>query len=199
MAQRAVALGMSESIMRLRCRPDELPSDLYRIQYEGLVAADTTKTYQSMEAFGTSVTLHFTWNYRGRSPFISLFSDKSYAENWGCKEPWLGAEATQEDNWCLCSIATDLLEDTVVFKLSRLVKHLGLELPEGAEKHIEGGYIYLHKIPHSAVVEQVMGNDIRNSQSSRSSRLRQFIAHLPISERDITSEELLRDLKALGL
>ncbi len=201
MVQRAEALGMSESIIRLSCPPNELPSHLYRIHYpqsqtryitnEGLLAADTTTTYWSMEVFGSSVRRHFTWSYRGRSPFISLFSDKSHAKNWGRKEPWLGAEAEQEDDWCLYSIDTALLEDTVVFKLSRLVNFLGLELPEEAEQHIKGGYICLHKISASAIVEVLPGSDVRNREL--------LVATLPISKRDITRDEVIKQLEALGL
>ncbi|KAI1308019.1 hypothetical protein F5Y03DRAFT_350853 [Xylaria venustula] len=196
MAQHDGPLGMSESVMRLRCQPSELPSHLYRIQYpasqtrytdEGLRAADTTTTYSSREVFGDSVRRHFTWKDRRRSSFISLFSDESYAKNWGCKEPWLGAEATQEDDWRLFSIDTNLLKDTVVFKLSRLVDFLNLKLPEKAEKHIEGGYICLHKIPRSAIVQEQKGTDIRHPYE------------YPIFEEDIASEELLRDLEAMGL
>ncbi len=70
-----------------RCRPEELPLKLYRVHYaesqttrtdEGLKAANTTTFYGDSERerglFKQAVEDHFTWGYRGRSPFVSLFS-----------------------------------------------------------------------------------------------------------------------------
>jgi hypothetical protein len=74
------------------CRAWDLPPFLYRVQYPesqtcridgGLEAADTTTSFGpgQLDEFRRTVQNHFTWGYRGRSPFISLFSDWSHAES----------------------------------------------------------------------------------------------------------------------
>ncbi|GAW17507.1 hypothetical protein ANO14919_069650 [Xylariales sp. No.14919] len=83
-----------------RRRPEELPRNLYRVDYLGsqttrtdeeLKAADTTTFYGNSEReqglFREAVQNHFTWSYRGRSPFVSFFSDWDHAAKWGRKEP----------------------------------------------------------------------------------------------------------------
>lgn len=156
-----------------RCRPEELPRSLYRVHYsgsqttrtdEGLEAADTATFYGDSERerglFKQAVEDHFTWGYRGHSPFISLFSDRNHAENWGCTEPWRGSNAHREQ-WTLYTIDTSLLEEIYVFKVSRLVNALGLRIPEKAEQHEQGSYICLHRVPAHAILEEEAGSDVK--------------------------------------
>ncbi|KAI0415741.1 hypothetical protein F5X98DRAFT_388631 [Xylaria grammica] len=156
-----------------RCRPEELPRNLYRVQYpesqttrtdEGLKATNTTTFYGNSDyelgLFKQAVENHFTWSYRGRSPFISFFSDREHAENWGCTEPWGGSDP-HRDQWTLCTIDTCLLEEIYVFKVSRLVDALGVKIPERAGQHERGSYICLHKVPARAILEEKAGSDVK--------------------------------------
>lgn len=157
------------------CRLWDLPSFLYRVQYpesqtcrieRGLEAADTTTSFGpgGLDEFRQAVQNHFTWRYRGRSPFISLFSDRSHAENWGRSEPWRGLNSRIRD-WSLHTIDTSLLlGETMVFKLSRLVEDLGVTVPERARQHEHGSYICLHRIPAQAIVQETNGRDIRGCE-----------------------------------
>ncbi|KAI0412770.1 hypothetical protein F5X98DRAFT_354043 [Xylaria grammica] len=141
-----------------RRRPEELLRNLYRVDYLGsqttrtdeeLKAADTTTFYGNSESeqvfFRQAVKDHFTWDYRGRSPFVSLFSDQSHAANWGRREPWRGSKP-HTGQWSLYTIDTSLLNEIYVFKVSRLVDALRVRIPEGAEQHKQGGYICLHMV-----------------------------------------------------
>jgi hypothetical protein len=138
-----------------RCQPEELPHHLYRVHYPesqttraevGFKATDTTTVYGNHDLclFKQAVEDHFTWGYRGRSPFISLFSDRDHAEKWGCAEPWLGSNPHREQ-WSLFTIDTSLLKEVYVFKVSWLVDALGVKIPERAVQHERGSYICLHK------------------------------------------------------
>uniref|UniRef100_A0A093URP2 DUF7587 domain-containing protein n=2 Tax=Talaromyces marneffei PM1 TaxID=1077442 RepID=A0A093URP2_TALMA len=159
-----------------RCRPEELPHRLYRVHYPesetirtdvGFKAADTTTVYGNSECdlrlLKQAVEDHFTWGYRGRSPFISLFSDRNHAENWGCAEPWLGSNPHREQ-WSLFTIDTSLLKEVCVFKVSRLVDVLGVKIPERAVQHERGSYICLHQVPANAILEEMTGSDVKYFQ-----------------------------------
>jgi hypothetical protein len=151
------------------CRAWDLPSFLYRVQYPesqtsaslagGLEAADTTTSFGpgELDEFRQAVQNHFTWGYRGRSPFISLFSDRNHAENWGRSQPWRGSDSHIQD-WSLHAIDTSLLGETMVFKLSRLVEDLGVTVPERARQHEHGSYICLHRIPAQAIGQETNGD-----------------------------------------
>ncbi|KAK5635865.1 hypothetical protein RRF57_011577 [Xylaria bambusicola] len=156
-----------------RCRPEELPRNLYRVQYpksrtnqsdEGLTAADTTTIYGDSEhqrgLFRLAVENHFTWSYRGASPFISLFSDREHAVSWACSEPWRGSSPHSED-WTFCTISTSLLHEVYVFKVSSLVDELRVKIPEKAEQHKKGGYICLHRVPEHAIIEEQLPRDVK--------------------------------------
>ncbi|CAG9948786.1 unnamed protein product [Clonostachys rosea f. rosea IK726] len=156
-----------------RCRPEELPPNLYRVQYsesqttrtdEGLKAVNTTTVYGDSEheraLFKQAVGRHLTWSYRGRSPFVSLFSDRNHAENWGCAEPWRGSKPYREQ-WTLYTIETSLLGETYVFKVSELVDTLGVRIPERADQHKRGSYLCLHRVPAYAILEERAGRDVK--------------------------------------
>ena len=149
-----------------------LPSELYRVHYsgsrtafsteQGFEASDTTTTFGpgELNELKQAIEKHFTWGCRDPLPFISLFSDRSHAENWDCKEPWRGY-GNSEGDWALHTISTTHLESKNFFKLSDLVEKLYLEIPEGAKQHIHGAFIYLHHIPATAIVEKRSGAEVK--------------------------------------
>jgi hypothetical protein len=144
----------------------DLPPELYRVDYpgsrttrtsqEGFKATDTSRTFggKDLANFKRSIEKHFTWSCQDPLPFISLFSDREHAENWGCREPWLKNHPS-EGGWTLYVIdTTELRRTTLFFKLSSLVRRLSLDIPRGAQQHIEGAHLCLHRIPPAAVVEK---------------------------------------------
>lgn len=81
--------------------PADVPSTLYRVQYEdsmttydvyeGLEADDTVTLYDgewdeneddTLQEFGDAVEQHLNWDRGYRSIFFSLFSQRRHAENW---------------------------------------------------------------------------------------------------------------------
>jgi hypothetical protein len=107
-----------------------------------------------LNEFRRAIEKQFTWNCPDPLPFITLFSDERHAENWGRKEPWRGHKGP-EGNWALYVVDTvELRKTTHLFRLSDLVEKLSLDIPEGAEQHIQGAFICLHRIPASAIIEQ---------------------------------------------
>ena len=144
----------------------DVPPELYRVDYpgsrttwtsqEGFKAADTSRAFGGKDLldFKRSIEKSFTWSYRDPLPFISLFSDREHAENWGCKEPWLRDDRS-EGGWTLYVIdTTEIRGTTSFFKLSSLVRRLSLEIPRSAQQHIQGAYLCLHRIPPAAVAEK---------------------------------------------
>jgi len=105
-----------------------------------------------LDLFKRAIVKHFTWSCRDPLPFISLFSDREHAENWGRKEPW-GVNESSEGSWALYTIDTAELINTNFFKLSDLVEKLSLEIPLGARQHIKSAFLYLHHVPAKAIVE----------------------------------------------
>lgn len=101
---------------RFRCQTKYLPANLYRVQYDGcqtsyfetgLEARDTSTFYSEseLESFRQSLTNQFTWGWRGSQPYITVFSDKEHAENWGLKEPW-NRSGCHTSNWEIITIDT---------------------------------------------------------------------------------------------
>lgn len=139
-----------------------LPSELYRVHYPGSQTAFSTKygftASDTITAFGPdklsefklAIQKHFTWSCQDLQPFISLFSDRAHAENWGCKMPW-GGHSNSEDGWALYTISTVDLDSKSFFRLSDLVGKFDLKIPERAEQHIKGAFVCLHHIPASAI------------------------------------------------
>lgn len=155
------------------CSGSEVPSQLYRVDYpgsqtvfsstEGFSASDTTKVYNTNELddFRQAIVNQFTWGSRASSPFISLFSDREHAENWGRKEPWRGFR-DRSDDWFLHLINTTRMKDTSrFFKLSDLFENLGLDLPDGARQHIKGAFLCLHRIPIEAMVQKRTSEQVK--------------------------------------
>lgn len=153
---------------KYRLSNDHLPSDLYRIDYpgsrtayspqDGFVAADTTKVYLEADEdeFKKDIVKQFTWACRDPLPFITLFSDREHAENWGFKQPWLGKMPHESrSSWSLCVIDTERLDSHCLFKLEELVASLELQLPNKAEQHINDAYLCMYSIPKTAIVEEL--------------------------------------------
>jgi hypothetical protein len=129
------------------CFRRDLPRELYRVHYtgsrtsfssqQGFAASDTTKTfsYGELNEFKQAIEKQFTWSCRESLLFISLFSDKRHAEDWGRKEPWRGHQGPDGD-WTLYVIDTvELPGTTQVFRLSDLAEKLSLDIPEVAKQH----------------------------------------------------------------
>ena len=147
---------------------EDVPSTLYRIDYPGsrtiysqvggFVAADRMKVYEGQKdaEFRRDIEKQFTWGCRDPLPFISLFSDREHAENWGLRQPWRGNTSHLSHNdWALYVIDTSRLGDTCFMSLRDLVDGLKLILPDKASQHIPGTYVCLHRIPSAAVVERI--------------------------------------------
>ncbi|KAI1912160.1 hypothetical protein LOZ65_006034 [Ophidiomyces ophidiicola] len=160
---------------------ETLPLNLYRIDYpgsrtkylphEGLVAGNRTKIYSNQDEneLKRDIVKQFTWGCRDALPFISLFSDREHAENWGSKQPWRGKmlDDGSGGTWNLFIIDTKLLDTRGLFRLEDLVKALGLELPTKAEQHIKGAYLCLHTIPESAIVEKLDPDQVQSDRYDR--------------------------------
>jgi hypothetical protein len=158
------------------CCDSDIPEELYRVDYhgartnfspeEGFRAGDTTRIFGTGELniFKRAVEKHFTWSCHDPLPFISLFSDREHAENWCRKQPWLGNDSFHGD-WSLHIIDTTQLKMTTpFFKLSNLVDKLNLDIPRGAQQHIQGAFICLHRIPLSALVGQRSPEQVDNGK-----------------------------------
>ena len=171
----ALPLSTPYNMDEYSCR--NVPSELYRVHYpgsrtafsteQGFEAADTTTTFGpgELNKFKRAIEKHFTWGYRNPQPFISLFSDRSHAMNWGCKEPWCG-RGISKGGWALHTVSTTHLESKSFFKLSDLVEKLRLDLPEGAKQHIHGAFICLHRIPATAIVDERSGQEVESEVES---------------------------------
>ncbi|ORX94459.1 hypothetical protein BCR34DRAFT_629189 [Clohesyomyces aquaticus] len=161
------------------CSEFEIPDTLYRVDYpgsqtvfsstSGFTSADTTKVFPAheLDEFKQAIVNQFTWSSRASSPFISLFSDREHAENWGCKEPWRGHKDKKGD-WSLCAIDTTVLKDTGrFFKISDLVEELGLKIPGPAGQHVRGAFVCLHRIPAEAVIERTSAKEVEEDRQDR--------------------------------
>ncbi|THV50027.1 hypothetical protein BGAL_0168g00090 [Botrytis galanthina] len=158
------------------CSRWDLPNELYRVHYvgsrtsfssqQGFAASDITKNFHYNESneFKQAIKKQFTWSCREPPAFISLFSDKQHAENWGLKKPWCGHQSPDED-WTLYVINTvELLKTTQVFRLHDLVEKLSLDIPDVAKQHIQGAILCLHHIPTSAIVASRTPSEIKRDR-----------------------------------
>lgn len=77
------------------------------------------------------------------------------------KEPWRGAGPIEGSGWHLYVIATDkLVEGYHLYKLSDLVRGLGLDIPLKARQHIKSGFLCLQQIPTAAIIERKDPNQV---------------------------------------
>ncbi|KIW14715.1 hypothetical protein PV08_07499 [Exophiala spinifera] len=153
-----------------------IPHELYRIDYpgsqttftseKGFKATDTERTFgaDDLHDFKQALESQFKWSCRDPVPFISLFSDQEHAENWGRKEPWRGNRGP-DGSWALYVInAIELKETTPIFKLSSLVQMLKLVIPDGAQQHIQGAYLCLHRVPQAAIINKRTPGEIETGK-----------------------------------
>jgi len=160
------------------------PRYLYRVQYlssqvglttpSGLVAADTTTVFPKSSPgwqarLATAAVNHFTWSSRVPSPFISLFSNKRHAENWGLREPWGGPRggghlSLRDDDWVLLTVDLYLLIKDTLYSAENLVDALHLFIEGRARQHVPGGYLCLHRVPPEAIVSVELAEDIRKCE-----------------------------------
>ena len=156
-------------------RTQELPEKLYRVQYDrsqstfsyatlgaDLQAKDTTAFYGLLQlgSIKTAVQNQFEWGHRGSQPFITVFSDKEYAMAWALLAPWNSNQKGSSYFELYTIDTTHLGPDTYVFKLSTLVEYLDVTLPVGPANHVKGGYLFLHRVPGSALVERQTREEI---------------------------------------
>ncbi|KAE8351268.1 hypothetical protein BDV28DRAFT_150142 [Aspergillus coremiiformis] len=135
--------------------PKQLPR-LYRVQYDesmtsydsqnGLAAQDTDGWYTLRVDFEVAVEQHLNWAANYRSIFISLFSNRTYAENWlldrHSRVACMNCKLLEID-------ATQLGSD--VYKAQELVDELSLSVPNKAEASISKEYLVAHQIPPCAI------------------------------------------------
>ena len=117
----ATEVNMEEYI----CSPSDIPTLLYRTDYpgartsflpeEGFRAADTTRTFGAgeIDEFKAAIEKQFSWSCRDPLPFISLFSDREHAENWGCERH--RKDGSLKDDGTLHIIDTTHLNMTTCF------------------------------------------------------------------------------------
>ncbi|KAK4679977.1 hypothetical protein QC764_0040290 [Podospora pseudoanserina] len=157
----------------VHCSHKELPSYLYRIQgkttqtqydtSEGLEARDTTTLFgrtSGQDKFSKAVYNQFDWYFEGRTQFISFFSSKDHATNWGHKLKKWRRGSRSNDDWSILTIDTSCLENTYVFKLSTVIDELGVQIPQKAgDAHKDGAYFCLYRVPPCAIVSKKTGSE----------------------------------------
>ncbi|KAM7198957.1 hypothetical protein V8F33_004694 [Rhypophila sp. PSN 637] len=122
-----------------------------RYRAGGLEAQDTQKFASSepfdRDKFRDMVLNHIDWEYRGKSPFISLLPDPRGAINWGRK-----LELRTEKDWRLVEIETaELLCFKVVDVLARRLRAV---LPETEYSYFfKFEYLCLHQVPSEAIIQ----------------------------------------------
>ncbi|KAK4662886.1 hypothetical protein QC763_602330 [Podospora pseudopauciseta] len=93
--------------------------------------------------FKQAVYNQFDWDYKGRTPFISCFSDKDFAIKWACKIMRSSRRCSQKQEFIDC---------------------MDIRTPDRAEEVCKpGAYICLHSIPSGAIVEAEKWNESSRS------------------------------------
>jgi len=59
-----------------------------------------------------------------------------------------------------------LLETNYFFKLNDLVEELNLNIPEGADQHVRGAFMCLHRIPVAAMIESIKPTEVQACELS---------------------------------
>lgn len=152
----------------------EIPSVLYRVQYsesatiydvhEGLEARDMDTLYEeedSLPDFCDAVEQHLSWDQHYMSIFISLFVNRTHAENWMLERH----SRFRSRNCMLLEINTAELRDYYVFRAEELVDTLSLSISERARDRIAGDYLVVHHIPPVAIIGRHTIHDIEMGRS----------------------------------
>lgn len=152
---------------------DEIPRILYRVQYRksrtaywadrGLEARDIDTRYneEDLVEFGDAIQRHLNWDRQYTTIFISLFSDRSHAENW-----MLERHSRFHDRDCtFLEIDMNSLRDHYVFRAEEIVDTLSLSVPTAAQASIAKEYLVVHHIPPIAVLRRQTVHDITSKRT----------------------------------
>ncbi|KAL2788007.1 hypothetical protein BJX66DRAFT_266833 [Aspergillus keveii] len=147
---------------QFRLHSDKIPQFLYRVGYEGsatvyypdigLISQDTRSIYAQDDDFGDAVDCHLNWSRKRKSRFISLFSDRTHAENWMNRQlKALNNENCNSKYWNLLEIDTTALSDSYLFHAHEIVTSLDLDVKAIASASIKGEYLVVHRVPAAAI------------------------------------------------
>ncbi|CAG7915772.1 unnamed protein product [Penicillium olsonii] len=152
----------------------EIPATLYRVQYAesvtkydydgGLEAQDHSTIYdegEGLDNFINAVERHLSWDSEN-TIFISLFSDKTCAEDW-MLERHLRFRST---DCALLEIDMTELLGFYVFHAQEIVDMFSLSIPEEAYSTIADEYLVVHYIPPSSIMSSQNVYDIEYGESS---------------------------------
>lgn len=142
----------------------KVPHILYRVDYEesattynpchGLEAQDILTTYgsdySSVFEFGDAVERHLSWDRSFRSMFISLFADKTHAENWMLYRK----NILKSKDCSILEIDMTVLRNSYIFRAKNIVRTLSLSVPEKALPSVAKEYLIAHHIPPVAIVRR---------------------------------------------
>jgi hypothetical protein len=137
--------------------PRRIPEKLYRVHlpdswtaldYTGFVAADTEPLCPRDErTLARRLRSHDDRHSKVPSIFISVFSDRTHAENWASK-------VSRNKQFLIAEINGWFLRDSYVFNARNVHARLGLRIPRAAGNEDE--YLVLHYIPRDAIVMFVL-------------------------------------------
>ncbi|CAG8277099.1 unnamed protein product [Penicillium salamii] len=146
----------------------EIPATLYRVQYAesvtkydfdgGLEAQDDETIFDEetgLDDFIDAVERHLSWEYEN-TIFISLFADKTHAENW-MLERHLRFRST---DCTLLEIDMTELLGFYVFRAQEIVDMFSLSVPNGAYSTVADEYLVVHYIPPSSILSSQTVYDI---------------------------------------
>ena len=146
----------------MRLRHTSKPSRGYRVQYEG--AWTTVTTIGGLQASSifpnpsrgfTDAKLkqltseHLDWNSSLGSPFISIFTDQSHAEDWALK--W----SERNGGKVASLLVIDCNKITRLLSIREVVRQLGIETTrtEMVPEQYEDEYVAINQIPTEAIIE----------------------------------------------
>ncbi|PVF95093.1 hypothetical protein CPB86DRAFT_866016 [Serendipita vermifera] len=134
------------------------PLTLYRVQYEGCktqydpvsdeLRAVSLVVPHNEAHFIYAVNKHLDWRSKDRSPFISLFSDRRHAIQWGnlvLKKKWI-----QNKTFCLLEYRFSG-PVAAIFSVAELKASLGVVTRH--DEPADHEYLCLHRVPSSAFVD----------------------------------------------
>ncbi|KAM3420157.1 hypothetical protein BST61_g3456 [Cercospora zeina] len=143
----------------MRLRHTSKPTRGYRVQYEGAWTTITpigglqaSSIFPNPSRGFTDPKLkqltndHLDWNSRQGSPFISIFTDQSHAEDWALK--W-----SERNGGKIASILhIECNKITRLFSVKEVVSSLGINTDMQPEQY-EDEYLAVNQIPAEAIVE----------------------------------------------
>ncbi|MCJ1326844.1 hypothetical protein MMC10_003510 [Thelotrema lepadinum] len=169
----------------LRSTRNTLPTRLFRVEYEtarsssssisnnasfpDLLAADEETTFLLHDeqqpflqdnAFKQAIKAHCNWDKDEKSPFLSVFSDKEDAIQWGLAAPWnCNRRGAAKFDFKVYEFETTLIASQVyIYELERLMSRIHITFPKSTKRGRSGlttddEYLVLHRIPGSSIVE----------------------------------------------